>query len=652
MYRLSRRYRLSLLICCSLFFLLGFLFPENVYRFPLDNHSTLSGTFGELRPNHFHSGIDIKTGGKIGAPIYAIQEGYVYRIKVSPYGFGKAIYLRHPDGRFSVYGHMNRFNPEISARISAEQRSTRTYDQELYLPKDEMVVGRGELLGYSGNSGSSFGPHLHFEIRDPEEQIMNPLDYYQGKVVDNIKPTVQEIGFEPIDPDSRLRGEFRKLILPPSGSNGKYTINTLIKVKGRFGIEYRGFDLLNGAGNHCGINHVKLYLDEELVYTFDLDLFSFDESRYINEHIDFAYYKQTNKRFEKAYQDFGNQFSAFGESVNRGLLEVKDADIHNFRLELSDGYGNTSTVSGRLQQDMSDPFAVRPPQSNSPRIKHEVRRNVYVLTAENPHASYKEGIAYITPDGARKMLMPAYTRGNKMVFLLPLRRYEYPVRIVDRIGKINLEPQFQEEIFPYKNNLVELDELELYFPYESVFRNLHLEVTQKPGTSKMYSDIFEVGNSQVAVFKSYLVSFVPNQPVDRNHLIVAKREKGKWKYAGNTLGEENNVYTAVREFGEFCLMADTVQPTIVPINFSPGKSLSSGQKTLRIKINDSFSGVDSDRIYCTFDGEWAMFGYNFKTKQMTHEFKEKPEKGQHILEVNVYDKANNHQQKRYQLTFY
>lgn len=641
------------LIVCGWLLTLGFLVPEESYRFPLDSFSTLAGTFGEPRPNHFHSGIDIKTGGKSGAPIYAVQEGYVYRINVSPYGFGQAVYLRHPDGRFSVYAHMDRFIESIAARVKAEQFLTQKYDQEIYLSPGEMPMKQGELLGYSGNSGSSYGPHLHFEIRDPEERIMNPLSYYRSRVVDNIKPTVQEIGFEPLEPDSRVRGEFRKLILPPTGSNGNLTLQTLVKVQGPIGIEYRGYDLLDGAPNHCGINYVKLYLDEELVYSFDLEIFSFAESRYINEHIDYGYYKRYNKRFEKAYRDFGNEFSAFGPLRNRGMIELTDDQIHPFRLELADGYGNTTTVNGRLQRDdTADPFAVRPTASSNPKISHEIHRNVLMVTVQNPPSSYQQGLSYTNRYGDVRVLPPAYTRGSNLVFLLPLERHNYPRRITDEAGKLDIQLDLQEEISPYKNNLVELDELQLYFPHESVYQPLHLEVSQKPGSAQMFSDIFQVGNEQVPIFTPYLVSFVPNRPLDREHLVVAKREKGKWEYAGNTLGEDNNVYAAMREFGEFCLMSDTDLPTATPVNFAVGKGIPVSQTTLKIRIDDTFSGIDSDRIFGTIDGKWVLFAYDFKTKHITHELIDRPVAGEHVLELTLYDKARNLLKARYTLNFY
>ncbi|MEL6844317.1 MAG: M23 family metallopeptidase, partial [Bacteroidota bacterium] len=289
--------------------LLGFRHQQNLYQFPLKGYRALSGTFGELRTNHFHSGIDVKVGGKSGAPLLAIQDGYVYRIKVSPYGFGSAVYLRHQDGRFSVYAHLSGFSDKIEDYTYLRQYASKKFSQELYLAQDEIPVRKGEIIGFAGNSGSSFGPHLHFEIRDPDERIINPLPYYKHLIADNKKPLVKEIAFEPIDLNSRVRGEFKKYTLTPSGSNGNYRVDPVIKIKGRVGLEYRAYDILDAAGNHCGINYARLYLDDQLVYAFSLDRFAFDEKRYINLHIDYAHYRNKRSRLQRAYVERGNNFN-------------------------------------------------------------------------------------------------------------------------------------------------------------------------------------------------------------------------------------------------------------------------------------------------------------------------------------------------------
>lgn len=641
------------LLSVSMLLLTGSRYTDLSYRYPMDNHYALSGTFGELRPNHFHSGIDIKAYGKIGIPVRAVEDGYIYRLKVSPFGFGKAVYLRHLDGTYSVYAHLNRFPTEMADYIYQQQYKQKKYSQELFPDRQRFPIKKGDIIGYSGNSGSSLGPHLHFEIRDVDERILNPLQYYKQIVADNKPPIVQEIGIEPLRIDSRIQGEFKKYRTTPSGSNGTYSLKQIIRVRGPVGIEYRAYDLLDGAGNHCGINYAQLYLDGKKIHELDLRKFAFDETRYLNVHIDYGHYQQSKKRLERAYIENGNQFGSYISSSEQGIIHLTDDAVHSFRLILRDEHGNESVISGQMQRDHSSPlFSKNAKYSHAPAIRHTVYRNTLVLTAIQPHSSFEDGLLVESADGFISTLAPTYWKDDKLVFLLPLDHTNYPVRITDQEGLYEQEFYFRDRVFADRNNLVQVDELDLYFPYASLFHDMHIEVIKKPGTSDMYSNVFVVGDERIPAFKSYLVSFTPDKPIPFKHLVVAKKSKGEWEYAGNTVGESKNIYTAIRQFGEFCLMADSTAPEIQAVNFQNKGYVSPNQQTLKVKLTDDFSGLEHSELYGTIDGSWVLFAYDNKAKTLTMDLKkDRPTPGMHSLIIYAQDKARNQAQRQYQLRF-
>ena len=150
-------------------------YPQDYFQSPLEIPLILSGTFAELRSNHFHSGLDIKTQQQSGLKVMAAASGFVSRIKVSHFGYGKALYITHPNGYTTVYAHLQNFNPEIDAYIKHRQYKNESYEIELFPKAGELLVNNGDIVAYSGNTGGSGGPHLHFEIRNKQEHPMNPM---------------------------------------------------------------------------------------------------------------------------------------------------------------------------------------------------------------------------------------------------------------------------------------------------------------------------------------------------------------------------------------------------------------------------------------------------------------------------------------------
>ena len=634
--------------------LVSFRLAEQPYRFPLDVHRSLSGTFGELRSSHFHTGLDIKVGGRIGDPVYAIDDGYVYRINASPNGYGNAVYLKHPDGNFSLYGHLDRFADTLQAYMRDIQYHFEKFPQEVYPEEHVFPVKRGQIIAYAGNSGRSFGPHLHFEIRDSLENIIDPLTYYPNEIKDNIPPILRTVGFEPLSSGSRIRGEYRKLTLTPSGSNGKYTIPSVIDINGPIGIEYHGHDKKDAAYNHCGINYAQLFLDDKLIYDLRIEKFSFDDRRYIHQHIDEAVYKKTDRRFQKAYVDKGNRFVSIYEHKYRGIISLNDEEIHTYTLKLKDGAGNLTTLTGRIRQK---PATSTLPTSllnkRTPSISYEVKRNVLVLTVTNPTTPYLQGLSTSLIHGGEKSWFPAYMKGNRLVYLWPLSEGDYPTQVSFPDKNEPLSFHFSEDVLPEVNNFVRKGDVHLFFPQRSVFSCTSINVEELPAVSDGIGSLYEIGRKGIPLFRSYYMSLPIPEGTSTENLMIAEWDEDdkKWYGLKSEVGEENNLTALTRSMGRFTIMRDDQPPRLIPINFREGKVISRSTSSLRLKVDENLSGIAYGKVKGYIDGKWVLFIWDPRYDLLYCPLENRPTKGNHVLELEVPDGVGNVAKASYLLLF-
>jgi len=321
--------------------------PMNSGKFhpPLDIPLYLSGNFGELRSDHFHSGIDFKTQGVIGKSVLSVDEGYISRIKIQTLGYGNSIYITHPGGITSVYGHLDCFNDSISKYVKAYQYQKMTHTLDIYPDKDLFRVNRGEVIAFSGNTGSSGGPHLHFELRGSTSQHpLNPL-LYGFDVKDNIPPQLFNLYIYPIEQTSAGQYAEPKVIsLRKSDSSYILDTNDTITLKGEIGFGLEAFDLLNDASNRCGIYSIELFLNEAAVYLFRIDEFSFSESSYINAHADYRARVEKDRRVHLLYRKPNNRLSLYHLLVSDGLIRFNAGETSKVDIRVKDAYGNTSNA--------------------------------------------------------------------------------------------------------------------------------------------------------------------------------------------------------------------------------------------------------------------------------------------------------------------
>lgn len=325
-------------------------YPKNYFDAPLKIPIVLAGTFGELRNNHFHSGIDIKTQRKEGIPIYAPADGYVSRIKVAQYGFGKALYVNHPNGYTTVYAHIKKFASEIQKYVKQTQYKKESYyTGNLFFKPDKFPVKKGQIIAYTGNTGSSSGPHLHYEIRDTKtEHIINPM-HFGLLPADTKRPVLQKLMAFPLNEFSRINQTSKKTLIPIKNlGNGEY-IAEKITANGYIGLGINAFDRLNGAPNKNGLYSLEMKVDGNRVYYHDVETFSFSESKYINLLIDYKHYAKYRSRIQKTHKVKGNKLSIYEDLIDDGKLYIHDNVNYNIEIIAKDFKGNTSSLKLLIQ---------------------------------------------------------------------------------------------------------------------------------------------------------------------------------------------------------------------------------------------------------------------------------------------------------------
>lgn len=314
---------------------------------PLKIPLALSANFGELRTNHFHSGVDIKTQGVTGKEVVAAAPGYVYRISVSPGGFGRALYMRHPSGYSTVYGHLERFSPEIEEYVKSMQYEEKSFLVNLFPPEDKFRFRQGDVIAYSGNSGSSSGPHLHYEIRKTDGEIpLNPLQYDLG-ISDMIRPVIERLVIYPASGKTMINNQKMPRKIAVTGNAGSYRISseTGIRISGPAGFGIKAWDQFSNSLNRCAVYSAELYVDSLKIFSYRMDDFSFDDTRYINSHIDYETFVRDNVYVQKLYVLPNDRLNIYDDLVNRGIYNFSEGKKHQIKIVVTDFNKNTSVLS-------------------------------------------------------------------------------------------------------------------------------------------------------------------------------------------------------------------------------------------------------------------------------------------------------------------
>jgi len=494
-----------------------------------------AGNFGEIRGNHFHMGWDISTGGRRGVPVRAVERGRIVRIKVSSGGLGKALYIAHPNGYTTVYAHLKAFIPKVEAVVARRMRSLEKYEDDWWL-KNSIPVEKGQVIAYSGNTGGSRSPHLHFEVRESTtEWAVNPA-MVGFRIKDIRAPFFYSIALYPLDSHSVVRvtaldghvrtathGQRLRLRVHTRGGKAFYLPNVQsIQARGRIGLAFAGYDYQEDKFNRFGIFEKKLIVNGKPVFVMRADRLPFSLFRFVNAHIDYALKVREGKEYERLFRLPHNRLPFYKKLVNRGILTLDSTRAH-VTIALKDEFGNASQLA----------FSILPLSADS------------AQTLARPMTP---------PDNLLKVMAPADELTHRT------------------------------------------EGLSLYVPPYSVYDTTALTFSVDSACADCYSPVYRIGNPDIPVHRRFLLRITPERLPDRlrPYAYVARREGKRWSYAGGTW-KGPALKARPRTFGAYAVRIDSLPPTMRFLT-RQREIRFNRPRQLRVALSDRHTGIASYRV--------------------------------------------------------
>ncbi|MCQ2958723.1 MAG: M23 family metallopeptidase [Bacteroidales bacterium] len=340
-------------------FFINILFAQK-FIYPLDVRPTyLAANFGELRPNHFHSGLDMKTEKVEGKVVRAVDTGYISRVQISPTGYGHVLYVNHPSGYTSVYAHLKSFESRVDSLVRAYQYEKKVHTVDISFKPEQLPVSQGQQIALSGNTGSSGGPHLHFEIRKTENQhALNPMLFYD--IRDNVAPKIHRIGIYPMDSNSFVNHKQKKKLYDVvSKGNGVYVINSPVIVWGNIGFSVQGYDYMPEMTNIYGFYTTTLTCDNQTIYSRKIDEIDFSTTADINSLIDYEERLVSKRNYERMFVEPNNELEIYTKLNNQGIYQTTDKEYAQCEIRVTDFKGNAASILLSLQQKFVDSLDIK-----------------------------------------------------------------------------------------------------------------------------------------------------------------------------------------------------------------------------------------------------------------------------------------------------
>ncbi len=586
---------------------------------------SLAGTMGELRQTHFHSGIDIRTDNRVGYPVVASKSGYISRVTMTPSGYGNIVYISHPDGNTTLYAHLDKFVGPVAEYVLNEQYKQKGFSIDLNFPEGQFNVKQGELIGLSGNTGSSGGPHVHFDIRDKNNYALDPLKVATfPEITDRLAPAPEKIALKTMDKNSRINDRFGRFEFHASNKgNNKYSMATPIIAHGTIGIEVIAKDrLAPGSPFWGGVNYIEVRVDSQLVFSQGIEKLDISETRGIYTLMDFKTMRNNGTRFYKLYIDDGNNLQFYNNSPGTGKITVKKEKTSHVNIRLKDSYGNKSEIDFDIYPANLTKEVAHLEEMTTP-VFSDFSENIFLTTFRTCADSTARAMLYA--GGNAVEIDPDYSNKNRAVFLTDLRTI-LPDSIV--YCGTSVVTNLKNMIVPSGRFLFSSSYSEVEFNEGVLYDTLYF---QEKYSRAGKEEIFSIGDRLVPLSKSVRISLKPRQNYDPAQGYAVYRKTGKaYSYIGGDFKNGKITFHA-REFGDFTILQDNVKPTI--------RTVFIDNSGARFRIKDNLSGINS--IEASINGEWLLMHFDSKSGSIWSEKldKTKPLKGD--FELVITDNSGN-----------
>lgn len=575
-------------------------YPQNYFRNPLNIPLQLSANFGEIRKDHFHMGLDIRTDKKENLPVFAAADGYITRVKIERFGYGRVIYIQHPNGLTTLYAHLNNFYDTLNNYVKSIQYKEQKWEQDIGFAEDAFPIKKGQFIAYSGNTGGSQGPHLHYEIRenfedtlhkdaygrsDVWERNINPLLFNLG-IADNIAPRIDGLyWYDRRYSTYETSTNNIELIKTKEGITSKDSIVEIGTTNISFGISAE--DRTNNSPYYFGIYSAHVFMDSILQDAFELNSIRTNYTSFVNGCIDYPYLIRHKKNIQHISSISRNLLYSwlapqelFADNLTYKLYDLKDTLVHKMRIDVKDIVGNTSTINFLLRYN--------------PSIQKD---SVIQRTKYDPYIFF--GVYY---------------------------------------------PELKTDSTVSKNRVVGNG--------YSILDAVQVAVTQKKRKGFPYaSNLITIGDYAIPVYEPYAASILldsiaakyPNKLILQAKSPVAHQTK-KIDITSQIFGYSNSdkkdtcmvASTSLKMFGDVQVLIDTIAPIIQPINFSKS-SLFNIENEIIFKIKDDLTEIK--KFSAELDGNWLMFAR--KDDYYIYTFDEHCTLGTHILKITAEDEAGN-----------